>query len=110
MAMPAVSSWMNAVRPPSRAPSRVVSTPITDAVVPSTWARAAAMETVAGVGDGVAVACGDAVGVGVGSALGMTVGVGVGGGVVVGDGVEVGWSVGVGVGVDVGAAVGSGVG
>src|SRR5260221_2900233 len=113
-AIPAVASWMNPVRPDSRAPRAVVSVPSITAVVPSPWARASRIGTIKGVGTGVGVGStvglgvGSGVGVGVGSGVGASVGSAVGVIVSVGAGLGVTWAVGT--GVSEGAAVGVGAG
>ena len=78
--MPPLSSWTKAVRPPSSAPSLVMSTPRIVAGLPSARARAFAMVIGAG---GVADGDGASVGVGVGARVGagVSVGIGVGSGV-----------------------------
>jgi hypothetical protein len=135
-AIPASGSWMNPVRPDSRAPSAVVRTPSTTTKAPSASARADWIPVIWGVpvgsgvtaglivgdgtgsvGSGVGWVVGDglgdaaSLGSGVGSADGVDVGPGVGStGVATGVGVALGAPVGVGTGVADGAAVGVGLG
>src|SRR3954453_16926890 len=106
MAMPPVASSMNPVRPLSRAPRSLVSTPATVTIDASGIPRASAIVVKDGEGEGVGVGVGTSVGDGVDCELADGVAVGSGLGSIDGVGSGVGVSTGVALGVTVGSGLG----